>query len=194
MAKLLNSLQTKLIASFILLILIVAGGTFFYTYSETKHAMVEASQDEMLQVIGVISQQFTPQEVQALYQLEPGQENSSQFLALVQKMQTMRAVSPEVINIYAMRIDNGNVTFLVDDLYPESDSALIGQQYEEPEPRLFDALRGDVRVALQAIVLRQRLEDACRVRILRGHLPMTPRGQLQVRSSQPVEILGIVRL
>jgi HAMP domain-containing protein len=142
MAKIVNSLQTKLIASFILLILIVAGGTFFYTYSQTKTAMVDSTREDMLQTIGIISKQFTPQEVQELYQLQPGLENSSHYQSLIQKMQAMRSVSPKIVNIYTMRIDGDNVTFLVDDLYPAADSASIGQQYTQPETRLYQAANG----------------------------------------------------
>jgi HAMP domain-containing protein len=138
MTNILNSLQTKLIASFILLILIVAGGTFFYTYNETKHAMLDSSRDEMQQIIGVISQQFTSQDMQAMLQLQPGQENASEYLSLLAKMQSMRSLSPDVVNIYTMRVEGSNVTFLVDDA--ESDPALIGQPYALPEQRLFDAV------------------------------------------------------
>ena len=46
MAKLINSLQTKLVVSFILLIVIISGLSFFYTYGETKKALKENMRDE----------------------------------------------------------------------------------------------------------------------------------------------------
>jgi HAMP domain-containing protein len=140
MAKLIHSLQTKLIASFIILILFVSAATFLYTYNETKKAMLASTRDDMINTIGMISQQFTPQETQAIYQLQPGQENLTVYLALKEKMETMRALSPNIINIYTMRIDNGKVTFLIDDLI--NDSAAIGEQYTDPEERLFEAVNG----------------------------------------------------
>ncbi len=140
LVKQLNSLQTKLIASFVLLILIIAGGTFFYTYNETKQAMLDLSKDEMLQVIGMISQQFSTNEITKMLQLQPGQENTAEYLTLQTKMQTIRILSPDIINIYTMYINEGEVIFLVDDAQDEP--ALIGDVYDAPDQRLFDAING----------------------------------------------------
>jgi HAMP domain-containing protein len=140
MAKLVHSLQTKLIASFIILILFVAGATFIYTYNETKKAMLSSTRDDMTNTIGMIAQQFTPQETEAMNQLEAGQENTQTYQTLLEKMQTMRALSPNIINIYTMKIVDSKVTFLIDDL--EEDPALIADIYSQPEARLFDAVNG----------------------------------------------------
>jgi len=142
LAKMIYSLQTKLIASFIILILFVAGATFIYTYNETKNAMLASTRDDMINTIGMVAQQFTPQEAEAINQLQDGQENTQTYQTLLTKMQSMRALSPNIINIYTMRIDDGKVTFLIDDL--EDDPALIGDVYEQPEQRLFDAVNGVV--------------------------------------------------
>jgi HAMP domain-containing protein len=140
MAKLIHSLQTKLIASFIILILFVAGATFIYTYNETKNAMLASTRDDMANTIGMIAQQFTPQETEAMNQLKAGQENTSTYQTLVTKMQTIRALSPNIINIYTMQINEGTVNFLVDD--SEDDPASIEDSYAQPEQRLFDAVNG----------------------------------------------------
>lgn len=142
MARIIDSLQTKLIASLILLIIIVAGGTFFYTYNETKNALVQSSRDEIRQVIGIIAQQFTNQDIQTLVNLQPGQENTSAYLALNQKMQSMRALSPDIINIYTMNISEGKVSFIIDDDYPNNGGAMIGQVYDQPEACLFNITEG----------------------------------------------------
>jgi HAMP domain-containing protein len=138
MAKIVHSLQTKLIASFIILILFVAGATFIYTYNETKNAMLNLTRDDMINTIGMIAQQFTPQEAEALSSFQAGQENTQTYQTLLEKMQTMRALSPNIINIYTMKIEDGKVSFLIDDL--EEDPALIADVYEQPEDRLFDAV------------------------------------------------------
>ncbi len=140
MTKIIHSLQTKLIASFIILIVFVASATFLYTYNETKNAMLASTRDDMINTIGMVAQQFTPEETQAIYQLQAGQENTEVYLTLKEKMQTIRALSPNIINIYTMRIDNGQVTFLIDDL--TDDPALIDEQYAQPEDRLFNAVEG----------------------------------------------------
>jgi HAMP domain-containing protein len=93
----------------------------------------------MANIIGVIAQQFTTQDIQNIIQLQQGQESTTTYTALVEKLQTMRALSPNIVNLYIMRIENDNkVTFLVDDL--ETDSAAIGEQYLQPPQTLFTAV------------------------------------------------------
>lgn len=141
MTKFLSSLQTKLTIAFILLILVISGMTFFYTYSKTKQALLDSTRDDMLQIVGIISTQFTPQEVEQIASMQPGQETSPEFLALKAKMQNLRSLSPNIINLYTMKLEPDNtITFLVDDL--DEDPATIGQQYEEPEQRLYEAVNG----------------------------------------------------
>jgi methyl-accepting chemotaxis protein len=140
MAKIIHSIQTKFIVSFIVLILFVSCATFLYTYGETKNALVASTRDDMANSIGLIAQQFTPQEIQAMYQLQIGQENTTAYTALREKMQSMRALSPNIVNIYTMRIDNSKVTFIIDDL--EEGTATIGEQYLEPPATLFTAING----------------------------------------------------
>lgn len=139
MKKVFNSLQTKLMISFIVLIIVIAGGIFFYTYDQTKTALLEITRDDMLQIIGLASTQITPQEVDQIDQLKAGQETSPQYLAIKKKLRDMRALSPNVVNFYIMRIDGEKIVFYVDDTEDE-DGARIGQVYEEPDPKAFAAV------------------------------------------------------
>lgn len=138
MAKIIHSLLTKLTVSFIVLILFVSAATFLYTYNETKNAMLNSTRDQMSNTIGMIAQQFTPAEAQAIYDLQAGQDNSAQYTAILAKMRYIRGQSPDIVNIYAMRIDNNQVTFVADDV----ETAAIGDHYDQPEARLFDAVNG----------------------------------------------------
>ncbi len=140
MVKIIHSLQTKLIASFLILIVFVSAATFLYTYNETKNAMLASTRDDMANAIGMIAQQFTPAEAQTIYNMQAGQENTTEYTALIAKMQSIRALSPNIVNIYAMKINGEQVTFLADDA--EDDPVAIGEQYEQPEARLFEAVNG----------------------------------------------------
>jgi adenylate cyclase len=140
MAKLLHSLLTKLIVSFVVLILFVSAATFLYTYNETKVAMLDSTRDQLSNTIGMVAQQFTPAEAQAIYDLQAGQDNTAAYSGIVAKMQFIRGQSPNIVNIYAMRIDDNQVTFVADDA--ESEPAAIGDVYAEPEAKLFDATNG----------------------------------------------------
>jgi HAMP domain-containing protein len=136
-----HSIQTKFIASFIILILFVSCATFLYTYNETKTAMLNSTKDDMSNTIGIIAQQFTAEDAKTMYQLTAGQENTSAYITLKEKMQSMRALSPNIVNLYTMNIgENGKVTFLIDDL--AEDSAAIGDQYSEPPSELFKSVNG----------------------------------------------------
>jgi len=138
MTKWINSLQTKLIVSFILLILIIAGTTFLYTFNETKKALLDSTREDMLQIVGMASTQLSAQEIEAMSQLKEGQDNTPEFIAFKDNLQKIRYLSPNIINFYVMNVEDKKVTFLVDDL--EEDAASIGQLYEEPEDRLFEAV------------------------------------------------------
>ena len=91
MGKFLNSLQTKLIASFVLLILVIAGGTFVFTFGQTKKALLEITRQDVEQIIGIASTQFSVDEIQAISQLKPGQDDTPAYLALKQKFQNLRS-------------------------------------------------------------------------------------------------------
>jgi hypothetical protein len=47
LTKLLRSLQTQLTVSFIVIIVLISGLTFVYTYGETKNALKESTRDEL---------------------------------------------------------------------------------------------------------------------------------------------------
>jgi methyl-accepting chemotaxis protein len=142
MGKIINSLQTKLIASFVLLILIIAGGTFFYTYGQTKKALLEITRKDLHQIIGIVSTQITPDEVQAISQLRPGEDETPTYLALKKKFQDMRALSENIANFYVIRVDGSQAMFLLDDVDPTDNPAKIGQIYQTPEAKIFSAVDG----------------------------------------------------
>ena len=77
--KIFNSLQTKLTASFVLLILAVTSLTFLITFRETKSALKEVAQTELKAVASVIASQLHGRDGDAIQNLRPGDEESSEF-------------------------------------------------------------------------------------------------------------------
>jgi HAMP domain-containing protein len=140
MSKIVNSLQTKLILSFLVLILVIAGGTYTYTFEQTKRALLESTREDLAQMIGLASTQFSMEEIEQIRQLKPGEETSSTYLDLKKKLVDMRAVSPNISNFYIMQIQGDKIVFFVDDT--DDDPAKIGQVYEQPELILFKANEG----------------------------------------------------
>jgi HAMP domain-containing protein len=135
--KIANSLQTKLIISFVALIVVVAGGTYVYTFSQTKTALLQGAQDDLKQVIGMASTDFTPQEIAQIAQFKAGDDATPAYLAMQAKLQNLRSLSPKIDNFYIMQIRDGKVVFLVDDA--QDGPALVGDVYAEPEAVLFQA-------------------------------------------------------
>ena len=128
MVKWTRSLNTKLVASFVLIMVITSGLSFFYTYGEARSQLNESARQKLMEVAGAMSTQISGD---AMMSLTPGQENTSTYQGLVDQMRSMRSNSNDIINIYTMKMVGDNVTFIVDD--SETDAALIGQEYSQPE-------------------------------------------------------------
>ena len=126
-----HSLQTKLTASFIILILLISGLTFFYTYGATKTALKEATQDELIQVAGIMATQINGDNV---ILLQPGEENTTRFIGIRDHLAAMRANSNEITNAYIMKDSGNGIVFVVDDIYgTDSNAARIGESYTTGE-------------------------------------------------------------
>lgn len=140
MAKIQNSLITKLTVGFIILILIVSGMTFFYTYNETKNALKDRMQDELKAVASVAATQINGDAVAAL---KTGDEGTAQFKAIDDQLNAMRASNPDIKYIYIMRDTGADVQFVVDADYGKSDDAAkIGDVYDQTNEQLLAGFTG----------------------------------------------------
>ncbi|MDD5191299.1 MAG: HAMP domain-containing protein [Dehalococcoidales bacterium] len=140
MRKMMHSLQIKLVLSFVALIIVITGGTFLLTLGQTRTALLEATRENLTQIIGMVSTQITPADINVMSGFKAGDETSDSYLSMLKKLRNMRALSPNITNLYVMRLVDEKITFVVDDV--EDDPAAIGQVYEEPEAKLFDAVNG----------------------------------------------------
>ena len=138
MSKIFHSLLTKLIMSFLLLIIVITLGSFIFTVNQSKKALLDSTRDDLLATISLVSTQVSQPDINNLLQLKKGEENTPQYLGIKSKLVNMRSLSPNLANFYVMRIDGKTVTFLMDDT--DNNPALIGQLYQDPEKRLFDAV------------------------------------------------------
>lgn len=132
--------STSLIISFVALIVIIAGGTYLYTFDQTKRALLQGAQEDLAQIIGISSTQFSAEEIDQIRNFKAGEDDTPAYLAMKTKLQEMRAVSPNVSNYSIVDIQGDQIVFLVDDA--EDDAAAIGEVYDDPEARLFQANQG----------------------------------------------------
>ncbi len=128
-----HSLQTKLTVSFIVLILVVSGLTFTYTYGESKAALKATTQEELKGLASVIATQI---DGDAMAALRPGDEETPEFIAIRDQLDTIRSSTPDILYLYTMRQAGDYVEFIVDADYGIDDGVVIGEIYDETNPEL----------------------------------------------------------
>lgn len=138
MARLINSLETKLIFSFILLIVIIAGGVFFYTFSETKKALKESTRQELMSIASAVASQI---DGDTFSKITVGGESSSNFVTIHNQLQKIRSDNSNIRYIYTMRRIDNNIQFVVDADYGTTDGAKIGEVYTESAPMLIEGFQ-----------------------------------------------------
>ncbi|MFA5253430.1 MAG: hypothetical protein WC367_02020 [Methanoregula sp.] len=137
------SCSTKLAAVAIIAIVII-GGLTVYAYSHSNAALKETAQWGLKSTAGAMATQINASEIQGI---QPGDENTTKYLAIANKLRTMRSMNDDLINAYIVRVNATDKTavFLVDDLYPvdPQGSARIGEADNSPDKmQIFAALSG----------------------------------------------------
>ena len=122
------SRSTKLFVTAVIAVIIIAGLTAL-AYTRSNAALKNTAQFGLKSTAGVMATQINASEIQGL---KPGDENTTQYLAIAQKLRTMRSMNDHIINAYIITVNttDKSATFLVDDLYPldPSGSARIGEK------------------------------------------------------------------
>ncbi len=137
MKRAVNSLITKLILSFLVLILIISLATFLYTYSAAKNAIKYIMQNEVKEIIGTAASQITDEQIEVLKSLKPGEDNTEKYLTLANYLVNLRSNSKDVVNFYIFKKSADQIEFLLDDAIIVNDGpALIGEIYEDPDAAL----------------------------------------------------------
>ncbi len=142
MAKLGNSLQTKLTVSFVALILIISGMSFFYTYEETKTALKETLGGQLKSVASVIATQI---DGDAMIKLKPGDEKTKDFFKMRDQLLAMQKSDQDIKYIYTYVQGKGkSVKFIIDATYGQpgaEEPASIGDNYDETTPEMLAGLK-----------------------------------------------------
>lgn len=141
MVKFYKSLQWKLTASFVILILLITSLTYVYTYSEAKKALKETVREELTEVAAMASTQIKGDALNKLLALKPGDEGSSEYMKIVSLLSGMRSYSTELSNFYIMKKEGDKIFFIVDDIYPD-DYAAIGEEYTDYDDALLPGFDG----------------------------------------------------
>ena len=126
--------------SAIAIIVVIAALGMFSLYT-AANGIRDSTRDELKAVAGVMATQVNASDIAGL---KPGDESSARYKALVDHLLTMRSMDDRIVNAYIMKVaNNGNISFLADDLYFEDPvgSAKIGDNYITPDKmEIFGAL------------------------------------------------------
>lgn len=122
-------------------LIIVMAALGIYSFGVARDSIRDETRDELASVAGVMATQINASDLAGL---RPGDENTPQYAALVQRLRTMRSMNDHIVNAYIMRVRSDQaISFLVDDLALDDPqgSAKIGERYNSPDQReIFAAL------------------------------------------------------
>ena len=134
--------MTKLTVSFLILIVVISGMSFFYTYGETKTALKDTTQEELSALASVIATQV---DGDVLATLEEGDESTPAFLAMRDQLYKMQESNEEILYLYTMRKIGDDVAFVVDAEYGISEgTAGINEVYDTPTEEMFLGFEGPI--------------------------------------------------
>jgi len=139
MVKIYNRLEIKLTASFLVLILVVSGMLFFFTYKNTKQALKETVQEELLAIAQVTASQI---DGDVFAKIKKGDSKKTGFLSIRDRLHNAQKSNPDIKFIYSYRAnDDKSVKFIVDAEYGISDDAAdIEELYTDITPQMMEGL------------------------------------------------------
>ncbi len=124
---------------FLCLIIVIAAGTFTVTYQESRSALREATREELISLASIVATQV---DGDIFREIEPGDENTPEFLAIRDQLNAIRNSDRNIRYIYTMKKSGDDIIFVVDGDYGiKPDAAVIGQLYPDPPPELFEGFR-----------------------------------------------------
>jgi len=131
-----HSIITTITAAFLILILIIAGMSVFYTFNETKSALKETTRDELTSIASIVATQVNGDVMKNITQ---GDEDTLEFIAMRDQLYAMQKANSEIRYLYTMRIKGEDVVFVVDAEYGISDNAAgIEEIYDTPTTEMLE--------------------------------------------------------
>ncbi len=131
--RIFNSLASKLIISFVLLVSIISAASFVLTVRAANDTILQNLREQMQSLASVSASQI---DGTVVANLKPGDENTPEFIGIRDKLLLMRKDNKSVIYSYIMKLTSTNkLAFVVDDTYGiQQDAAKIGDAYQSNNP------------------------------------------------------------
>jgi hypothetical protein len=116
-----------------ILVIIIIGALTAFAYSGSTTAIRSTVRTGLESTAGVMATQIHTSDLAGL---KAGDEGSAKYLAVVQKLRTLRSMDDHILNAYVLKVNpDRSVTFLVDDLYVDDPqgSAKTGELSTAPD-------------------------------------------------------------
>ncbi|MBN2053075.1 HAMP domain-containing protein [Candidatus Woesearchaeota archaeon] len=129
-------LQSKLVLSFLLMILMISGLTFFVTYHEVKNQIKDIIRSDLMNKANIIAMSINGDLHESL---NPGDEGTEGYKQIQDILSNARERTDSITYIYTMRRTSTGVEFVVDaDLGKGTpgEETYIGYNYDDTTPEL----------------------------------------------------------
>ncbi|MDD1729481.1 MAG: HAMP domain-containing protein [Methanospirillum sp.] len=130
----LHSIMTKLTAGFIILVLVISGLTFYFTYGASSGKIQESTQQELLALASITASDLNGDEIA---KLQPGMESEVLYLMNVEQLAAMAKSDGEIVKIYTLRKNGDQMEYVIDSGY---NSGTRNFRIGTPEPNPSDAM------------------------------------------------------
>jgi hypothetical protein len=124
-----------------IVVIIIIGSLTALAYTSSTAAIKTSVRTGLESTAGVMATQINGSDV---IMFKAGDEGTPKYLAVVQKLRTLRSMNDHILNAYILKVNpDRSITFLVDDLYPDDPqgSAKIGELSTAPDSmEIFSAL------------------------------------------------------
>jgi len=132
--------MTKLTAGFVILVLVISGLTFLFTYGASSGKIQESTQQELLALASITAADLNGNEI---VKLQPGMESEVLYLMNAEQLAKMAKSDDEIVKIYTMRKTGSGIEYVVDSGYNTGKRSFkIGAPESSPTKAMSDAFSG----------------------------------------------------
>ncbi|PWR72160.1 HAMP domain-containing protein [Methanospirillum lacunae] len=114
MTSMINSIMTKLTAGFVILVLVISGLTFLFTYGASSGKIQESTQQELLALASITAADLNGNEIA---KLQPGMESEVLYIMNAEQLAKMAKSDPDIVKIYTLRNGSSDIEYVVDSGY-----------------------------------------------------------------------------
>ena len=137
MSPVFTSIMTKLTAGFVVLVLVISGLTFLFTYGASAGKIQESTEQELLALASITAANLNGDEIA---KLQTGMESEVLYLMNAGQLAAMATADDDIIKIYTMRKNGDGLEYVIDSGYNAGMRHLrIGPPVPDPSPAMISA-------------------------------------------------------